>query len=184
MSLSSCCRGPASRRRRGQGLPLHRGSVMTPKDVSRGPAGRTLKIPKSQEIHCPLCPARMILIALAMGGLVLYGNAQESKPHRQPGDEDNAARKDGLAALPLPAGLAAQRLRVGKEVRTAAGQRRRLALPDGSTLYVDRNTTVKHDGPRHLHLSAGAIYVEVPPDAMGTGGKPLVVQTAHRQIAG
>src|SRR5262245_35384802 len=60
---------------------------------------------------------------------------------------------DRLTSRPRPAAPAAKPAAVGDEVHTAAGQRRRLVLPDGSALYVNEQTTVKLTAPRQLTLS-------------------------------
>jgi ferric-dicitrate binding protein FerR (iron transport regulator) len=53
------------------------------------------------------------------------------------------------------------RLEVGQPVQTAAGQRRVLALPDGSMLFVNERTTARLSDSRHLALTAGEVFVEV-----------------------
>ena len=62
------------------------------------------------------------------------------------------------AAGPAPA-LAGRRRTVG----TKAGERRRVALPDGSVLYVNQNTTVKLDAGAGWSSAAGEVFVEVAP---------------------
>jgi predicted Zn-dependent protease len=68
-----------------------------------------------------------------------------------------------LISRPRPEPPAATPLEVGMEVRTTAGQRRRLALPDGSVLFVNEKTLAKLDGPGALTLSGGEIYLETAP---------------------
>src|SRR5439155_10063741 len=61
--------------------------------------------------------------------------------------------------------------------------RRRIAMPDGSVLYVNQNTTVNLDAPRHVVLSRGEVFVEVVPHEVGEGHQAFVVQTAKRTVA-
>jgi thioredoxin-like negative regulator of GroEL len=68
---------------------------------------------------------------------------------------------------------------VGTEVRTEAGQRRRLVLPDGSILYVNEKSTVKLAAKQKLVLTTGEIFVETT-----NNDTPLVIQTVQREISG
>ena len=52
-------------------------------------------------------------------------------------------------------------------IRTQAGQRRRVALADGSILYVNQNTAVSIDGLRRVSLATGEVYLEVSPRQPG-----------------
>jgi Tfp pilus assembly protein PilF len=84
-----------------------------------------------------------------------------------------------LTSRPRPTPKAARPLDVGGEVRTAAGQRRRLALGDGVILYVNENTTLKRTGERGLDVTTGEVFL----DAAGrSDAAPLVVQTPRREI--
>ncbi len=71
----------------------------------------------------------------------------------------------GLTAQPRPKAPPTETLAVGEELATGRGQRRRLTLEDGSVVYLNRETTVKLDGPRHVTLRRGEIFVEVAPQA-------------------
>ncbi|MCY2926118.1 MAG: VIT domain-containing protein, partial [Planctomycetota bacterium] len=55
---------------------------------------------------------------------------------------------------------------------------RRLALSDGSTMYVDAGTSLQVTGRRSVKLSAGRVYVEVAPDREN----PLTLQTPDRTV--
>ncbi len=66
-----------------------------------------------------------------------------------------------LAARSRPPAPAGEAVAVGANIKTDAGQRRRVLLPDGSTLYVNANSEVKLDGERHLTLLAGEVFLEV-----------------------
>jgi hypothetical protein len=88
---------------------------------------------------------------------------------------------DRLTSRPRLSSAADARLAVGDAIATERGQRRRLALPDGSVLFVNENTLVRLDESRHLKLSRGEVYLEAAP----LGGKdenPLVIQAGKRQV--
>src|SRR5438876_4749076 len=56
----------------------------------------------------------------------------------------------GLTPRPRPAAREMNALALGQSAETKAGERRRVALPDGSVLYVNQNTTVKLDDSRRV----------------------------------
>jgi tetratricopeptide (TPR) repeat protein len=88
-----------------------------------------------------------------------------------------------LTSRPRSAAVAAPAVKVGEEIQTRFGQRRRLALPDGSLLYVNQNTTAKLDAARELTLSAGEVLVEAAPEAREQEAA-LVVRTPKRTVSG
>ncbi len=69
----------------------------------------------------------------------------------------------GLVARPQPVPVAAEMLQVGRSAETH-GDPRRLALADGSILYLNRDTAVTLTAPREVTLRRGEIYVEVAQD--------------------
>src|SRR5207249_2508836 len=83
----------------------------------------------------------------------------------------------GLTPRVRPKATAAAPLAVGDALQTKAGERRRVSTPDGSVLYVNQNTTIKLDAPRHLALSRGEVFAEVTPQETA-----FVVQTPRRGI--
>src|SRR5262245_58426797 len=83
----------------------------------------------------------------------------------------------GLTPRARPEVAVAARLAVGDSLRTKAGERRRVATPDGSVLYVNQNTTIKVDASRHIALSHGELFAEVTPQETA-----FVVQTPRRGI--
>lgn len=82
------------------------------------------------------------------------------------GDDTRAL---GLTARPRPEMPPAQLVEVGAVLVTKAGERRRVTLTDGSVLYLNQNTTVKHLANRQLALSAGEVYLEVAPQEPQSG---------------
>jgi hypothetical protein len=87
-----------------------------------------------------------------------------------------------LTSRPRPALPGVKPLEPGAEVRTKAGERRRVVLPDGAVLYVNANTIAKLQGPRSLALDAGEVYVEV---AAGRDDRtPFVINAGGKAISG
>ncbi len=70
-------------------------------------------------------------------------------------------------------------LKVGEELKTKAGQRRRVVLPDSSVLFVNQKTSLKVDGERSVSLDAGCVYLEVAPK---TEKETFVVKTPSREV--
>ncbi|HZY87780.1 MAG TPA: VIT domain-containing protein, partial [Gemmataceae bacterium] len=89
---------------------------------------------------------------------------------------------DLLTPRERPAAPALAKLEVGGTVRTGAGERRRLGLPDGSVLYVDQNTALRLDADRRATLERGAVFLEVAPQAPEAGGTTFVVRTPDREV--
>jgi hypothetical protein len=95
-----------------------------------------------------------------------------------------AQQRSGLlTSRPRAKEPAVTALEVGAAVQTEAGQRRRLRLPDGSTLFVNENTRAELETAGKLALAQGEVYVELTPrNAKQTG--PFVVQTPFRSVTG
>lgn len=84
-----------------------------------------------------------------------------------------------LVARPKPPAPEPAKLVEGETLQTAAGERRRVALPGGSILYVNQNTTLKLASQHHLQLDAGEVFLNTPP--LGVANV-LIVETAQRQL--
>jgi ferric-dicitrate binding protein FerR (iron transport regulator) len=82
-----------------------------------------------------------------------------------------------LTPRPRPEAPPATKLEVGESIETKAGEKRRLALPDGSVLYVNQNTKVHLDADRQATLTTGAVYLEVAPRNPAADGSTFAVQT-------
>jgi tetratricopeptide (TPR) repeat protein len=95
---------------------------------------------------------------------------------------DPPPNRGHLVALGRPTPPPAATLAVGASACTAAGERRRLTLPDGSVLYLNENTTVTLAAQRQLTLTAGEVYVEVAPRPAGADGATFLVSTPNRQV--
>lgn len=74
-----------------------------------------------------------------------------------------------------------ERLVVGQTIRTAARERRRAILPDGSILYLNEQSTVALTTSRTVTLHRGQLFVEVTP-ANISGQGPFVVETPDRSV--
>ena len=85
--------------------------------------------------------------------VLVLGLAALCAPPPAPGQPDT------LTPRPRPATPEVKELAAGKEITTGIGDRRRLRLPDGSTLYVDQKTTVKVESRDRLTL---AMMVGIP----------------------
>ncbi len=76
---------------------------------------------------------------------------------------------------PRPDATPAKALEVGDVIQTAAGERRRATLPDGSVLYVNQNTKVRLAEDRKVQLDMGEVFVEVSPAAPNQSGATFTV---------
>jgi tetratricopeptide (TPR) repeat protein len=86
---------------------------------------------------------------------------------------------DRLTSKSRPVPAVAATAAVGDVIETKAGQRRRLALPDGAVLFVNEDTLVRLEEARRLMLSRGQVYVESAAD-----GQPIVIEAARRAVRG
>ncbi len=84
-------------------------------------------------------------------------------------------------AQPRPQAAAPERLVVGQTIRTAARERRRALLPDGSVLYLNEQSTVALTANRTVALHRGQLFVEVTPANLSDQG-PFVVETPDRSV--
>ena len=71
------------------------------------------------------------------------------------------AGPDRLTSRPRPKTSDVQPIRVGDEVQTGAGQRRRVELPEGVVLYLNQNTRLKVDQARQVSLGTGEVLVQM-----------------------
>ncbi len=95
----------------------------------------------------------------------------------------DSARAVGLTARPRPPAPPAKAVAVGTHLETAAGQRRRAELPDGSAVFLNAGTKLQVAGQRRLRLERGEIFVEVARAGAGSGrAERFVVATPHRQV--
>lgn len=88
----------------------------------------------------------------------------------------------GLTPRPRSAAPAGFGLKVGESLTTRAGEKRRVVLEDGSILYVNGGSEVKHMTARHIELTRGEVYVEVSPRESGSGAT-FTVDTPNRKVS-
>ncbi|MCE9555693.1 MAG: FecR domain-containing protein [Planctomycetes bacterium] len=79
-----------------------------------------------------------------------------------------------LSALKRPAPPTAAVTHAGQTVKTGPRERRRVALPDGSVVCLNENTTLRTLADRRVALDAGEIYLDVAPR---TPGAPVATKT-------
>jgi hypothetical protein len=68
-------------------------------------------------------------------------------------------------------------LAIGKTIRTDSRERRRVALADGSALFLNQNTSAKLLEDRRLRVDSGQVYLEVAPD-----DSTFLVETPNRKV--
>ncbi|MCI0684634.1 MAG: FecR domain-containing protein, partial [Gemmataceae bacterium] len=101
----------------------------------------------------------------------------KSEPEPKAESIQRAAFPTGLTAKPRPAAAKPQAAEIGETIATKHNERRRVALADGSILYVNENTTLTSTAIRQLRLDRGDIYLEVARGPIG-----FTVQTPKRQV--
>src|SRR5262249_2573322 len=89
---------------------------------------------------------------------------------------------DGPIARGRPDAPPATRGLPGTLLATGAGERRRVVLPDGSTLYLNQNTVVRCEADRKITLKRGEVYVEVSPRPASSTDAKFLVQTPRRSV--
>lgn len=78
--------------------------------------------------------------------------------------------------------VSVERTQVGDTVETNSNQRRRLALPDRSILFVNTGTQAIIESPRHVHVTRGEVFVEVVPQFDAEQRTPFEVTTPQRTV--
>lgn len=132
-------------------------------------------------------PQLYLMGSLAAAVAVILALAWRPRPS-QPGPvappvdlRAEAAAPDWLVPRPRSTAPDAQPLQVGAEVKTRAGERKRVTLPDRSVLFVNQETTVRVENERSVSLSAGNVYLEVAPRS-GWLGPMFHVKTPTREV--
>ena len=76
------------------------------------------------------------------------------------------------------------RIAAGSTIITAARERRRVTLPDGSVLYVNERSQVRIESPRRVRLLSGEVFVEVVPQELldRSVREPFTVETPDRRV--
>lgn len=84
-----------------------------------------------------------------------------------------------LTSRPQPSVTKPKLTPVGTTLRTKAGERQRIRLPDGSLLYVNEKTAFTLKAPRRLSLTQGEIYAEVA-QSNARDERDFVIETDNR----
>lgn len=71
---------------------------------------------------------------------------------------------------------------LGATLETGAGERKRVALPDGSTLFLNEKSKVSLLANREISLDEGEIYLSAVPAAESPDGSKFVVQSEGRTL--
>jgi tetratricopeptide (TPR) repeat protein len=109
--------------------------------------------------------------------------AADDQPEENQPDGNQPSAPAWLVAGPISKTSAPKPVRVGDTVRTAARQRQRVTLPDGSAMYVNENTEVVVESERRVQVASGTVFIEVVPlfDGQSHDGR-FVVETPGRTI--
>jgi ferric-dicitrate binding protein FerR (iron transport regulator)/tetratricopeptide (TPR) repeat protein len=129
--------------------------------------------------------------AAAAAGIVLALHALDrpTKVNKdRPGDTQEVAVQPGPDQPSAPGWLTPRpraavpeiAVRVGAELTTGPGERRRVNLVDGSVLYLNANTKVRYTADRQVRLVKGELYVEVSPRSPASSR--FIVQTPDRAV--
>src|SRR5581483_10883777 len=156
--------------------------------------------PRTRTVQRRFGWAMGLAACVAVGFLIYYAQQKPREPLAGPGPSVKPATPQGPLAVPVtpmpwngdategmkPRGRAAvpqaAPLAVGETLSTRPGERRRVILSDGSVLYMNQNTEVKHPASRRLVLSKGEVYVEVSP-RQGGDGATFVINKPQREVA-
>src|SRR5262249_10218998 len=128
---------------------------------------------------------RTLLLGAALAAFFAFAGA--SPPHdrqtvtpdagKAPTEIEHAGRLTSRTRVePAPA----QVLKVGEEIATEAGQRRRLRLDRGVELYVNQGTRLHYVKADKIELNAGEIYVDVA----DKGGEAFAIETPRGAVKG
>jgi ferric-dicitrate binding protein FerR (iron transport regulator)/tetratricopeptide (TPR) repeat protein len=128
-------------------------------DAPAKPAPRTHARRIRRAAGVALMAASVAGIGILMYFFWLRPSHPQADDPKKPATE--SAQHEGLTPRPRTDPPAVARLGVGEEIKTAAGERRRTALPDGSILYVNQATTVKLVKEHRLALSNGEVFLEI-----------------------
>jgi ferric-dicitrate binding protein FerR (iron transport regulator) len=126
---------------------------------------------------CSYRPIALLVAVAGMAGIMALVARGDNPPVAK-----TALPAGALTSRPPSPAPPATRLTAGAGLRTKAGERRRLALPDGSALYVNENSNIELEQPNSLSVRSGEVYVEVAPAL--DNQKPLVVHAAGASISG
>jgi hypothetical protein len=114
---------------------------------------------------CVPSPVRAVVVLFGCLALVVLAPAAEAP--------------DVLTSRPLPPIPNIKPPAIGSEVRTGNSERRRIVLPDGSVVFLNRATAFTLDGERRLTLQRGEVLIQAH-----DGTSDLVVEASGRKVSG
>ncbi|HLW68908.1 MAG TPA: VIT domain-containing protein, partial [Gemmataceae bacterium] len=118
-------------------------------------------------------------VAVACAGLFLHGYRAHLKSPIETRQVQNLDDTDGwLTAKARPQPVKAETLAAGNSLKTGDKERRRVALLDGSLVFLNANTSIRVEANRQLSLEAGEIFVEVSPNP----NERFLVRTPDKQV--
>lgn len=147
--------------------------AMRPSDPSK---------PVWQRLANPYSSAIAAALVIGLGLAVFRGK----NPNQNPIDDfsrfsgNEVALTIGMHPREKPAEPKTKTLNVGETITTAAGDKRRVMLPDGSTLYLNQNSKVKLAEDRLLVLTSGDVFIEAIPATVAK--TKFVVETPARSV--
>ena len=134
-------------------------------------------------------------IILCLSAYLIWQPQQPAKPIDAGGDwiaslspaqrlplQDSPGISDKITPRKKEPAKPAEAIAVGAAVQTGKGERKRLAMPDGSILYVNQNTNLTVSAERRIELASGQVYVEVSPRAADDPAGSFAVVTPQRQV--
>ncbi|MDA1161972.1 MAG: VIT domain-containing protein [Planctomycetota bacterium] len=153
------------------------------------PPGYSFRRPQNGSAAIVAIATTAICMLTAYGLFQTAGNRSPASGDLIPGTRlvyspdalDQSTQQFRYVAQPRPLETPPERLIVGQTIRTAARERRRALLPDGSILYLNERSTAAMTGDRTVALHRGQLFVEVTPANMSNQG-PFVVETPDRSV--
>ncbi len=132
-----------------------------------------------RNLSAPL-PAALAAGVLIAVGLIAFRHDKPHSPIESPSQASDAFTRFGMNPRAKPDAPKTAALAVGETATTAAGEKRRVVLPDGSLVYLNQNTKVEITRDRHIKLAKGEVFVEAIPAK--SEADRFIVETAKRAV--
>ncbi len=159
-SVAALCGSPRQRRQ----LPIHRGVL----------------------IGMGVSAAWMVAAVLLFAFLRSQPNAifppQYTRPTPPAAPQTPLAQRGRLIPRELPKGVDPKPIQVGQTVTTAAGERKRVTLPDNSAVYLNENTAFTFELNNVASLKTGTADFELVQNSNPPGTNGLAVTTTDRAV--
>ncbi|HUG93505.1 MAG TPA: VIT domain-containing protein [Planctomycetaceae bacterium] len=89
-----------------------------------------------------------------------------------------------LVAQPRPQGVEQRVAAIGETLATGEREHRRVALPDGSVVYLNENTSLRVESERRVEVDRGEVFVEVAPRQARRGDRRTEFHSVQAERAG